>query len=92
MKKSTNIYYFNLNHFTDLNMSSSIIVTFLTGTWQLYDCFAIFGFTSPNTAQCVILGNKVILSNFGNASHQIQQVFGVNLTSYDIAGSYSVQV
>jgi hypothetical protein len=92
MKKSTNVYYFMLNHFTDLNSSSSITITFLTGVWSLYDCFAMFGFTSPTTAQCTIIGNKVRLSNFGIASHKFQQVFGINLTSYDVAGTYDVKV
>ena len=81
-----------LNPFTDLNSSSSITITFLTGVWSDYDCFAMFGFASPTTAQCTIIGNKLRLSNFGNGSHKFQKVFGVNLTSYDIAGTYDVKV
>lgn len=49
MRLSTNVYYFMLNHYTDLNESSSITIEFLTDLWTLYGGFAMFGFTSPST-------------------------------------------
>lgn len=49
MRMSTNTYYFMLNHYTDLNQSSSITIEFLTNTWQIYQGFTLFGFSSPST-------------------------------------------
>jgi hypothetical protein len=92
MRMSTNVYYFMLNHYTDLNSSSSITIEFLTNTWKIYSGSALFGFTSPSTLTYEITGNKIKFYNYGNASYRVQQILGVNLTSYDFAGTYPVKV
>lgn len=92
MRNSTNVYYFFINSETDLTADSTIEIEFLSDSWSLHSASAVSGFIDgPNLASEVI-GNKIVIYDFGGANHTKQQVLGLNLTSFVSEGTYPVSV
>ena len=92
MRNSTNVYYFFINHQTDLGESSSISFEFPPTGWILHSAFPVIGFTQPDTLHFEIDANTITVHDYGMAWKSEQQIVGINLTSYEVSGTYPVGV
>ena len=75
-----------------LGNDSSISFEFPSSGWTIYSAFPVIGFTSPETFHFEIDNNLIIVSNYGEASNEDQQIVGINLTSYHLSGFYYVSI